>query len=75
MRTFIGALVATTLLCAGTIGIAWAGVQARTSAPRIVATVRCAHPAEDSLAHVRLVALTHDGNTWRVAYACKRAGY
>ena len=40
---------------------------------RIPAVVRCAHPAEDSLAHVRMVRYEPDAGV--LVYACKRAGY
>lgn len=43
---------------------------------RIVATVRCAHPAEDSLAHLRMRAydVLPDGRIV-VDYVCRRNGY
>jgi hypothetical protein len=47
-----------------------------TAGARITATVRCAHPAEDSLAHVRLVSFTrNDDGSIDVSYRCKRIGY
>lgn len=46
------------------------------ASPRIDARVRCAHPAEDTLAHVRMVRYTHapDGGII-VIYRCERNGY
>lgn len=52
------------------------GANAGASAPRIIAHVRCAAPAEDTLAHVRLVDFTRraDGAIV-VTYRCERTGY
>jgi hypothetical protein len=44
-----------------------------THPQRIPAVVRCAHPAEDSLAHVRMV--RYDPDAGVLVYACKRTGY
>lgn len=46
-----------------------------TPARYIDATVLCPHAAEDSLAHVRLVAATHYPDGWEVLYRCKRNDY
>jgi len=70
----VGALLALTLLVACATLWFTRPVVASSHA-RIVATVRCAFPAEDSLAHLRLVSLTHEGDTWHVRYRCVRGGY
>lgn len=41
----------------------------------IASTVLCAHPAEDSLAHLRMVTFDHDNDTYTVVYRCRRNGY
>lgn len=76
VRIYAVAVALTTLLCVGALGVGWAGsVALASSSPRIVARVDCARPAEDTLAHVRLVSLTHAGDVWTVRYRCTRGGY
>jgi hypothetical protein len=44
--------------------------------PTYHATLRCAHIAEDSAAHVRLVTYApHANGSVHIVYACKRHGY
>jgi hypothetical protein len=65
--------VALVCVLALTLGIGSHVALASANVQRIAAVVRCAHPAEDSLAHVRMVRYdpTHDV----LVYACKRVGY
>jgi len=60
--------------CAATLAV---GAHANAhSASRIVARVHCAHVAEDTLAHVRMVRFARaDDGTVRVVYRCERTGY
>lgn len=75
MRHNYGTL-ALALLCVCVCVIALGTLLARADAPPISATVRCAHIAEDTLAHVRMVRYApHADGTVRVVYRCERAGY
>ena len=69
--------IALTYIIAVTLSLAFiASANAQRTPTRYAATLRCAHIAEDSAAHVRLVEYTpHADGTITLVYRCERYGY
>lgn len=69
--TKLGFVALVWALCA-TLALVW-NAGAHTRPHTYNATLLCAHIAEDSAAHVRLIDYAHEGET--LVYRCMRNGY